>query len=39
MIERVTVVKFIMNDVSGSGAGCFGMGGYSKFHGCDSSKI
>ena len=36
MIQRVTVVKFRMNDGGGNGAG---MGGYSEVHGCDSNKI
>ena len=34
MIERVTVVKFRMDDVGGND-----MGGYSEVHECDSNKM
>ena len=42
VIERVTVIKFGMDNGGGNGAGCFKveiMGGYSEFHECDSSMI
>ena len=40
-IERVTVVKFRMNDGGGNGAGLFKVkvGADSEVHRCDSSKI
>ena len=42
--DKVTVVKFRMNDGGGNGAGCFEVkvwapGKYSKVHRYDSSKI
>jgi len=38
MIERVTVVKFRVNDGGGNGASCFEVKVLVD-HGCDSSKI
>ena len=40
--ERVTVIKFRMDNGGGNSAGCFEveiMGGYSEVHECDSSRI
>ena len=42
VIDRLTVIKFRMDNGGGNGSGCFesqDMGGYSKVHECDSSMI